>query len=214
MKPSYENKKIKEGFKIVIGCDEAGRGSLAGPVVAGAVVLDLKCKIEDTRFYDIRDSKLLSPQKREELSVVIKQYALTWAVAEVSNVTIDRINIHNASLLAMNRAIKKLLRQISFKEKQIHIAVDGKFEIPKVGFFQEAVIGGDNKILSIAAASILAKVYRDQLMRNIHPKYPVYNFFQHKGYGTLYHRKMIFKYNLCPIHRTTFCKKIIASPLS
>ncbi len=222
MKPSYEKTKFKEGFKIVIGCDEVGRGSLAGPVVAAAVAL---ASVESSKFQlktnsflegkvkswrEVKDSKLLSPLKREKLSMVIKQSALAWAVSEVSNVIIDRINIHRASLLAMSRAIEKLLRQIPFKGKQVHIVVDGRFKVPGLSGFQEAVIDGDNKILSIAAASIIAKVYRDQLMRGIHSKYPVYNFFQHKGYGTLYHRKMIIKYNLCPIHRTSFCKKIIA----
>ena len=243
----YENQKIKQGYKFVIGCDEVGRGCLAGPVVAAAVVLDSSCKVKDLR--DVRDSKLLSPEKREQLSAIIKEKALAWSIGEVSQELVDEINIHNASLLAMKEAVDGLAfdaipesrstnyqRAISGIQSKlgsgsrlsaalgrdgtakVFLFVDGKFTVPSFAkategkpnlhIEQQAVIGGDNKILSIAAASIIAKVYRDTLMQKLDKQYPVYNFAQHKGYATLHHRQMITQNGLSPIHRLTFCQNL------
>lgn len=255
----YENQKYKQGYTRVIGCDEVGRGCLAGPVVAAAVVFSGvksgKSKVKS--LADIRDSKLLSPEKREELSVIIKNYALAWAIGVVDEKTIDAINIHHASLLAMKRAVEKLTDSLSNvipefftagiasqSEKypgssnalksgsrlrtsprlrrtevggrddtlKLFVAIDGKFKIPDFNLDQEAIIDGDNKILSIAAASVIAKVYRDGLMRELHHKYPIYNLAQHKGYATLLHRTSILKNGLSPIHRRSFCEHLATSP--
>lgn len=232
---SYEIKKLKQGYSYIIGCDEVGRGCLAGPVVAAAVILDLRCDIED--LSDVRDSKLLAPKKREELSEIIKQNAM-WSIGLVSQEVVDEINIHNASLLAMKKAVEGLLygviprsasdegSHLSYEgdsshktlgypaqndAKKIALAVDGKFKVPNIELPQQAIIGGDNKVLSIAAASIVAKVYRDQLMRKLHQDYPIYNFARHKGYATLYHRKMIIQNGLSAIHRKTFCENLKAT---
>ena len=233
----YEKQKIKQGYKFVIGCDEVGRGCLAGPVVAAAVILKSGSKLAD-----VRDSKLLSPEKREQLSAIIKETALAWSIAEVSQEQVDEINIHNASLLAMKKAVRGLSIAVIPSEcsraeeslkfgnsseikgslhslsdaflvgrddtSRYFLAVDGKFKVPGIEFAQEAVISGDNKILSIAAASIIAKVYRDNLMQSLHKQYPAYNFAQHKGYATEHHRKMIIQNGLSPIHRLTFCQNL------
>ena len=235
----YENQKIKAGYKFVIGCDEVGRGCLAGPVVAAAVVLDLSCKLKDLR--EVTDSKLLPPQKREELSAIIKENALAWSIAEVSQEQVDEINIHNASLLAMKKAVEGLSiavipSECSRAEESLKLGisedkgslrspsaalrlgrddtanaflfVDGKFSVPNLDIEQQAIIAGDNKVLSIAAASIIAKVYRDGLMQKFDKQYPKYNLAQHKGYATEHHRKMIIKHGLSPLHRLTFCQNL------
>ena len=233
----WENKKIKQGYKYIIGCDEVGRGCLAGPVVAAAVIL----KPADG-LSEVRDSKLLSPQKREELSHKIKQSALAWSIAEVSSEQVDEINIHNASLMAMKKAVESLVSCVipsecsraeeshksrvssTIKESlrsssdallvgrddtsKFFLFVDGKFSVPNLKIEQQTVIGGDNKVLSIAAASIIAKVYRDELMQKFDKQYPRYNLAKHKGYATLHHRQMIIQNGLSPIHRLTFCQNL------
>jgi ribonuclease HII len=233
MNPRYENQKYKLGYKFVIGCDEVGRGCLAGPVVAAAVALP---QIRSTRseirnWKRIKDSKLLSADKREELSAIIKQHAL-WGIGMVDEKVIDKINIHHASLLAMRRAVNNLLchcervhpseaiclrdkvasspdKDLTPRNDKVFLFVDGKFPVPDVGMEQEAVVDGDNKILSVAAASIIAKVFRDELMRKLHSQYPVYNFAQHKGYATLEHRQMVIKHGLSDIHRASFCSHLV-----
>ena len=198
---AYEKTKNIEGYEYIIGCDEVGRGCLAGPVVAAAValpVLGIKYKV---LWKDIRDSKLLSAEKRQELEPIIKAHALAWGVGVVSEKIIDEINIHNASLLAMKRAVENLLsldsstlgRLARDNRDKLLIATDGKFVVPDLSIAQEAIVDGDNKVLSIAAASIIAKVYRDNLMRKLHKQYPIYNLAQHKGYATQYHRKIIIE---------------------
>ncbi len=226
MNHKYEKMKILEGFTHIIGCDEVGRGCLAGPVVAAAValpVLGIKYKV---LWKDIRDSKLLSAEKRQELELIIKAHAVAWGIGVVGEKIIDEINIHNASLLAMRRAVDGLLsvvrlrgllsaaRQaegLHYKERGsgCFLSVDGKFKVPNLNLQQEAIIDGDNKVLSIAAASIIAKVYRDNLMKQLHEKYPLYNLAQHKGYATAEHRQQILKNGLTAIHRLTFCKAFI-----
>jgi ribonuclease HII len=215
MDTSYEKQKHKKGYLHVIGCDEVGRGSLAGPVVAAAVVLDFRLEISDLIKRGIKDSKLLLPKKREELSGAIKQYSVAWGIGAVEPAVIDEINIHHATLLAMKMAVENLLQSVSCESElppsqNFFLCLDGKFAIPDCGLRQEAVVDGDNKILSVAAASIIAKVYRDNLMRELHKQYPDYNFEQHKGYGTLHHRKMIIKHGLSAVHRSSFCKNLAA----
>ncbi len=201
----YEKAKLKNGYRYIIGCDEVGRGSLAGPVVACAVVLDLSCKIKD--FREIRDSKLVSAKNREKLSGQIKKGVLGWAIGRVDEKVIDEINIHNATLLALKIAAEKALQAVP--SETYLVCVDGKFVIPDFEVEQEAIVGGDNKIFSIAAASIVAKVYRDSLMKDLDITYPDYGFAKHKGYGTLYHRQAIKKFGLSPLHRRTFCTHLV-----
>lgn len=220
MNIKFETKKLAEGYKYVIGCDEVGRGCLAGPVVAAAVALpSIKYKV--LGIMGIKDSKLLSSKKREELSAVIKEVALAWSIAEVSPKEIDKINIHNASLLAMRKAVEGLVlknvaqasglpqSRMRVTEAPHYIFIDGKFVIPNFSEYQQAVIGGDNKVLSIAAASIIAKVYRDELMQKLDKQFPAYGLAKHKGYATTAHRNTITQAGLSSIHRLTFCKNFI-----
>lgn len=193
---SYEIKAAENGYKSVCGVDEAGRGPLAGPVCAAAVILPLGVEIEG-----LNDSKKLTEKKREELFAVVKEKAVAYAVAFASVEEIEEFNILNATYLAMNRAIDSL------SQKADYALIDGN-KIP-VGITPDAecVIKGDSKSMSIAAASILAKVTRDHLMLEYDEKYPEYCFKKHKGYGTKLHYEMIDKFGECPIHRSSFLKK-------
>ncbi len=200
-KKQYPNFKLERKFwkknLIVAGVDEAGRGCLAGPVVAAAVIF------KDTEVADIgiNDSKMLTPQKRDELYDIIKQHALTYSVAFIDNNRIDEINILNATFEAMNKAIAEL------KVEPEHLLIDGnRFRGSYLPY--STVIGGDGISISIAAASILAKVERDRYMMNkAHKKWPQYLFENHKGYGTKKHFEMLAEYGHCPIHRLSFLKK-------
>lgn len=187
--------ELKSGF--VAGVDEAGRGPLAGDVFAAAVILDRDCMIEG-----LDDSKKLSFKKREELFEKIINNSLAYGIATASVAEIDRLNILEATVLAMNRAIKLLKVNPDFA------LIDGNYS---KGIICDniAVIGGDRKSASIAAASILAKVSRDRYMLEIADKYPVYNFSKHKGYGTKEHIEAIKKYGVCKLHREKFCRKFI-----
>ena len=219
----HEKQKLKDGYSYVIGCDEVGRGCLAGPVVAGAVVFEIPDnKILQSKskqwMKEVRDSKLLNPLKRSMLDSHIRSQAFTFGIGVVSSSSVDKNNIHNASLLAMHKAVKSCQRQIRLRRKvlkklsknsKVFLMVDGKFVVPKLHIKQEAVVGGDSKIFSISAASIIAKVYRDDLMVKLDKKFPEYNFPQHKGYATLEHRLAIEKHGLSSIHRRSFCKKYI-----
>jgi ribonuclease HII len=182
-----------EGFRLICGVDEAGRGPLAGPVTAAAVILPT-----GTGRNGINDSKLLSARKREKLAEHIKSIALAWAVESVDHETIDRINILQASLLAMRRAVSKLESRLDI------VLVDGNKPIPNVDYEQKTMVKGDMRSLSIGAASIIAKVERDRLMAEYHDSYPQYNFRQNKGYPTREHRIAIHTYGPCEIHRKTF----------
>lgn len=248
MNLNLENKKIAEGFKLVIGCDEVGRGCLAGPVVACAVVLPQQVeskKLKVIKSLGIKDSKLLTSSQREKISPLLKEICL-WSIGIVSEKEIDRINIHNASLLAMRKAVEGLqlftsipsasdlsavalakeeesLKALntdkgSFRSdafgrdeavRSAFIYIDGKFQIPNFPISQQAVVGGDNKVMSIAAASIIAKVCRDELMQEFEKQFPNYEFGKHKGYATALHRSKIKKHGLCSIHRLSFCKNYI-----
>lgn len=175
------------------GCDEAGRGCLAGPVVAAAVILPDHFSNEL-----LNDSKQLSEKQRAKLRPIIEQEALAWAVAYVDNHEIDEINILNASILAMHRA----LGQLSVQPE--HIIVDGNRFKPYGSIPHLCVVKGDGKYMSIAAASILAKTHRDEYMENLHGQFPVYNWKKNKGYPTREHRQGIADYGITDFHRTSF----------
>lgn len=175
------------------GVDEAGRGCLAGPVVAAAVILK-----KDFFHPDLNDSKQLSAKQREILEVIIKKEALAWEIGTVDNEKIDEINILNATFLAMNKAVSGL------KEKPDLILIDGNRFVNTSGIKHKCIIKGDSIYSSIAAASVLAKTYRDHLMRNFHHEYPVYNWQKNKGYPTFEHRQAIASNGICPYHRKSF----------
>ncbi|MEA2088336.1 MAG: ribonuclease HII [Patescibacteria group bacterium] len=192
----YENKLIKQGFKTIAGVDEAGRGSWAGPIVAGAVVLPANIKIPD-----LKDSKMLSPITREKVYKIIIKKAICWSAEIISNKIIDKIGISQANLDVMNKAIKNL------KKKPNYLLIDFllKKKIKITNNIPYILIKkGDEKICSISAASIIAKVTRDRIMVSYEKKFPNYGFAKHKGYGTAYHRAMIKKYGICEIHRKSF----------
>lgn len=193
---SIENEVKLKGFKAVCGVDEAGRGPLAGPVCAAAVILN-------EEIDGLNDSKKLSEKKREELFPIIKEKALSYSIAFASVDEIEENNILNATYLAMNRAIDGLNVPADFA------IIDGNRVPTDISVPCKTVIKGDAKSLSIAAASILAKVTRDRLMSEEDKKYPQYNFKKHKGYGTKEHTDAILKYGMCPIHRPSFLKKLL-----
>lgn len=177
---------------LVCGIDEAGRGPLAGPVVAAAVILDPARPIPG-----LNDSKKVSEKKRDELAVLIREQALAWAVAEASVEEIDRLNILHATMLAMQRAVASLAVT---PERAM---VDGN-RCPKLAIPAEAVVKGDGKIASIAAASILAKTVRDAGMLTLHAQYPVYGFDRHMGYPTAAHCAALEAHGASPVHRRSF----------
>ncbi len=178
------------------GCDEAGRGCLAGPVYAAAVILPEK---PDTGiFCSLNDSKKLSKTKRNKLRNIIKKHALSWSVASVDVCCIDDINILNASLLAMHKALELLKPQPAF------ILVDGNRFKNYKNIPHACLVNGDAHYLSIAAASVLAKTARDEYMQQLHNEYPVYNWNTNKGYPTIAHREAIIRYGLTPYHRLSF----------
>ena len=177
---------------LVCGIDEAGRGPLAGPVVAAAVILDSARPIPG-----LNDSKKLSEKKRVALAELIRERAIAWAVAEASVEEIDRINILQASLLAMQRAVAGLA------VRPISALIDGN-RCPQLDIPAEAIIQGDGKIASIAAASILAKTVRDAGMRVLHAQYPQYGFDRHMGYPTAAHFKALEEHGASPVHRRSF----------
>lgn len=191
----YEREAKESGFNVVCGIDEAGRGPLAGSVCAAAVILPDGCIIDG-----VNDSKKLTEKKREQLFDVIKETAIAYSVATADEKEIDEINILNATYLAMNRAFQGL------KVKPDAALVDGNRD-PDLGVPTRTVVKGDANSMSIAAASILAKVTRDRLMLEMDRKYPEYQFAKHKGYGTKLHYEMLDKYGASEIHRMTFLRK-------
>lgn len=182
-----------DAHRIEAGCDEAGRGCLAGSVFAAAVILPLDFKNED-----LNDSKQLSEKKRYALRPVIEQEAIAWAVGIVTPEEIDRINILKASFLAMHRAIEQL------STVPEHLLIDGNRFTPYPGISHTTVVKGDGKYLSIAAASILAKTYRDDYMDRLAEEYPAYLWTENKGYPTRAHREAIRAVGITPYHRKTF----------
>lgn len=201
-----EEKKLwRKGFKRVAGLDEAGRGPLAGPVTATAVTI---WQIPNSKFQianklkKIRDSKKLSPKRREEFyKILIECPAIEWGIGRVGPKVIDRVNILEATKLAMKRAVENLERKN--KTKIDFLVLDGNFKIDHE-ISQRPIIKADQKIFSCQAASIISKVTRDRAMKRYHKKYPQYGFDKHKGYPTKFHLKMLKKYGSCKIHRETF----------
>ena len=193
----YEAKAISLGFQNVCGVDEAGRGPLAGPVYAAAVILPQGLVIDG-----LNDSKKLSEKKRELLYDKVTESALAWSVGVATEQEIDEINILQATFLAMRRAVDGLALKADYA------LVDGN-RMPELSINGETVIKGDSLSMSIAAASIIAKVSRDRFMLEIDEKYPEYQFSKHKGYGTKQHTDAILKYGVTPIHRPSFLKKLL-----
>lgn len=188
----FEREAGAQGYRWIAGTDEVGRGPLAGPVVAAAVILP-----EDADLPEIKDSKKLSEKQREHLDVLIKEQAVAWAIAEVDQTTIDEINILEASRLAMQKAVAMLEQPADF------VLVDG-LPNPRITLPSQAIVKGDNRSISIAAASIIAKVYRDHLMDEYDVKYPGYGFAGNKGYPTEEHMQAVRTIGPCAIHRMTF----------
>ncbi|MBU3699839.1 MAG: ribonuclease HII [Candidatus Kapabacteria bacterium] len=192
---------------VAIGVDEAGRGALAGPVVAAAVILD-PSSIPD----GIDDSKRLSPERRSTLAELICNSALAWGLGSCSAARIDEINILQATYEAMHEAIGACRARVPFTDEQLHLLIDGNRFRPHP-ITHTTIIKGDGLILSIAAASILAKTHRDAIMSGeIDRTHPNYGFDRHKGYGTEHHRRMISEHGASSVHRTTFLRALIAQP--
>ena len=194
---SFENAARADGFRIVCGIDEAGRGPLCGPVCAAAVILPPDCEIEG-----LNDSKKLSEKKREALFDVICERAVSYGIAMATAQEIDEINILQATYLAMRRAVEALSVQPDCA------LIDGHGK-PGLAVEQRTIVKGDSKSVSVAAASILAKVTRDRYMKMLDEQYPQYAFAQHKGYGTKLHYERIAASGLCPEHRRTFLRKVL-----
>lgn len=198
--PDYEFEKaaVNSGFSCICGVDEAGRGPLAGPVCAAAVILPEGAVIEG-----LDDSKKLTEKKREKLYDIIKETAVAYSVAYGTLEEIESVNILEATYLAMNRAIEGLNVKPDFA------LIDGN-RVPRgINIPCETIVKGDSKSMSVAAASVLAKVTRDRLMLEYDKKYPEYNFKKHKGYGTKEHTELIKQYGPCEIHRPSFLKNIL-----
>jgi len=193
--PSFRYEKFlrKKGYDLIAGVDEVGRGPLAGPLVAAAVILPQKVKLPG-----LNDSKLLSPAKREELFVQIKKFAVSIGIAKASHKLVDKLNVHQANLLAMKMAVFALSVSADY------LLIDGARNKLDLSIPQTAINKGDRKCACIAAASIIAKVTRDRLMVRYHKKYPEYGFDRHKGYGTELHVQRLLKHGPCPIHRRSF----------
>lgn len=194
---SYEQNALNNGYKTVCGIDEAGRGPLAGPVYAAAVILPMGLEIEG-----LNDSKKLSEKKREALFDIICEKSVAYSIGIATEKEIDEINILNATFLAMNRAVEGL------SVKPDYALVDGNRH-PGLSIPDETIVKGDGKSMSVAAASIIAKVSRDRFMLKIAEEYPEYCFEKHKGYGTALHYEMIEKYGVSPVHRKSFLKKVL-----
>ena len=188
----YETTARAKGYHAIAGVDEAGRGPLAGPVVAAAVIL-----APESQFNGLDDSKKLSPKTREKFFLIIKEQALSYGIGVIGVEEIDKINILQASLLAMKNAVEDLF------DKPNLLLIDGNQRID-TEIKQWTIVKGDSLSQSIAAASVLAKVTRDKLMGQYNEQFPLYEFNKHKGYGTRLHRDLIRKHGPCPIHRRTF----------
>lgn len=189
---TFELSVYRRGFKVVAGVDEAGRGPLAGPVVAAAVVLPIGYENKE-----ICDSKQLSPKKREKLYEIIRNDALSVGLGVVDPPVIDAVNILQATLMAMKEAVLDLFPAVDY------LLIDGINTI-NIPVPQQAIVGGDSLSISVASASIIAKVSRDRIMEIYHRQFPQYNFQKNKGYGTPEHREAVKKYGCCKIHRRSF----------
>ena len=194
---AIEQKLWQQGYQLIAGIDEVGRGPLAGSVYACAIIFE-----RDFIIPEVKDSKKLSEKKREFLVEIIKENAISYNIGTASEMEIDKINIRQASFLAMHRAIEGLDIQPDY------LLVDG-FDLPDSIIQSAGIIKGDDKSFTIAAASILAKVSRDAYMKDLDKKYPNYKFAKNKGYGTKEHIEAIKKYGITPVHRKSFLTKII-----
>lgn len=194
----FEKEMYMKGVTYIAGIDEAGRGPLAGPVVAAAVILP-----QDVYIENLKDSKKLTPKQRDKLYDEIKEKAISYGIGIVDEKQIDKINILNATKLAMEEAVRNLslVPDILFIDA-VHL--------DRLNIEQKVIIKGDNLSISIAAASILAKVTRDRMIEELDSVYPQYGFAKHKGYGTKEHINAIKKYGICPIHRISFVEKYLA----
>jgi len=209
---TLERKLLKSGYGCVIGVDEVGVGCLAGPVVVCAVrfakdfyINDRLTRLGREKFEGLRESKLLSTSRRELFAEeLLKEKKLTYAIALCYPKKIDAVNIYQATREAMRRAIKKLTTNNSQLMTKTIILVDGNKKIKKIKFDQRAIVKGDQKIFTIACASIIAKVYRDKMMKRYAKQFPAYGFEQHKGYSTKTHQDALNQYGPCPIHRRSF----------
>jgi len=196
---AQEKSVFKEGYQIVAGIDEAGRGALAGPVAAAAVAIRAIIPRDALRGTPLRDSKLLTSKQREEIFEMIKQEpAIEWRVSFIWPKVVDQINIWQATLMAWRRCLQKLSHQPNF------LFLDGRMEIPRLKIAQRAIVKGDQKIALLSLASIMAKVSRDKLMGRLEKKYPQYSLAQHKGYGTRLHFKRLAQFGPSEIHRRSF----------
>ena len=203
---SREERLFRKGYENIAGIDEAGRGPLAGPVVAAAVIFSKNKLLNKLLEIGVRDSKLLSPKKREYLSELILEKCHSWSIGVVSEETIDEINILEASMLAMRKAVEKLETKPDF------LLIDGNHTIENYPVSQIAIPKADQHVFSVSAASILAKVTRDKILVDFDKEYPAYGFAQHKGYGTKLHIEMLKKVGPCKIHRRSFSpiKKLLS----
>ena len=201
---TFETQKWEEGFSLVCGLDEVGRGPLAGPVVAAAVVLprqgDPDFALVQQQLVGLTDSKQLTERQRERFAALIPQVARAWAIAELSPAEIDRLNILRASQEAMKQALAKVRRKLN----PDILLVDGHLKLPGIRKPQEALVKGDSRSISIAAASVLAKVHRDHFMDRLHVEFPEYGFDRHKGYPTREHLEALERHCLPPHHRMSF----------
>jgi ribonuclease HII len=219
---TFEEELWQKGYRFVLGMDEVGRGAFAGPVVVAAVVFEKGSTCIDNILSEVHDSKLLSAKKRQLLAPELKKICFSYAISEVSVRVINKVGIGKATQIAFRNVLSQIKTQLfnslhprgdflatpADAKQKIYALVDG-FYIPYlrgVGLRnQKAIVKGDQKSVSIAAASILAKVYRDNLMENMHSKYLTYNFKSNKGYGTAFHRQMIKEYGITKVHRVAFC---------
>lgn len=191
---NIETKLWNTGYRYIAGLDEVGRGSFAGSVCVGAVIFPKDCELLE----GLADSKLLKPRQREQLAVRIKHHAISWSVVEISVSIINKVGIGQATQMAFRKAVKSLDKQADF------VLIDAFYIKHLNRKRQKAVADGDKICASISAASIIAKVHRDKLMKKLSKKYPKYGFGKHKGYGTKKHQGAIKKYGLSRIHRTSF----------
>ena len=194
---TYE-KELWSAYSLIAGMDEAGRGALAGPVCVGTVILPKNHPLLLEALSGVHDSKQLTPRKRSELVPIIKETVLAWGVGFASAEEIDSLGIVPATRLAANRALEAL------PQLPDYLLTDFRLELPELDVPQTAIVKGDQRSLSIACASILAKTARDTLMRELDVSYPEYGFASHKGYGTARHRRSIEEYGHSPVHRKTF----------
>ena len=196
MRATKERKLMSLGYQYICGVDEVGRGAYAGPIVAGAVILDFNKR---GFFNKINDSKLLTAQKREDLALLIADNALSWSISSITNFEIDQFGLGEANRKVLEQACSNLKLAPNYILSDYMVGV--KYPEP-----YELIKSGDKKIISIAAASILAKVFRDRMMRAFARKYPAYCFDRHKGYGTALHEDLLRKFGPSPIHRLSYRK--------